>query len=305
MRELRQDPLTGRWVALCDDHVDYRVPTRSFVATEDACPFCPGGAARKASPLDQVGHAMAWPHQTPILRVEEGSEAVGPGRRPGLGAHEVLVGSERHAAAHELSAERGADLMRLAARRLLDLRGDRRLGAQGWGRRVRPGSHGRDTVSAWPSLPGSPEPIGRDAVASAVVLALRDGRELGRVGDVHVWCSLAPQRPFEVRLAWLGSGPADAALSDLALALRGVERLLASEVGPHGHDACWRAGPPTDAPVLLTGCVEVAPVTVVDHPPLVGVLPSHAATPEVVAEPLRDRFRAAVCHDADVVEGER
>ncbi len=305
MRELRQDPLTGRWMALCDDQVGYRVPARPFVVAEHACPFCAGGAARDASPLDQVGSAMAWPHQTPILRVEEGSEQLGPGRRPGLGAHEVLVGSEHHGSTHALSPERAADLMRLAARRLLDLRGDRRLGSQGWGRRVRPGSHGRDTVSAWPFLPGGPEPLERDAVASAVVLALRDGRAIGRVGDVHVWCSLAPRRPFEVRLAWLGSGPSEEAVGDLALALRGVERLLESEVGPHGHDACLRAGSSTDAPALLMGCIEVAPVTVVDHVPLVGVLPSHAATPEVVAEPLRDRFRAAVCHDADVVEGER
>jgi len=300
VRELRQDPLTGAWMALCDEAVHFAgVPTTIDEGTS-SCPFCDGRSAQHRSSLAQRGAARAWPHDTPVLRVEEGSDAIGDGRRPGLGAHEVVVPSPRHVLTHHLPIDMAVDALVVARDRMADLRRDHRLGRQAWSRRARPGRHGRDTVAAWPEL-GTPR-LERRAIEHAVASAHRDGRDVGAVGAVHVWCSRAPQRPFEVRLAHLGDGGEDA-VGDLARALHALELALEQEIGPHGHDAWLRPGH-GHGDALLVGCLEVVPVTAWSTPALGGMLPTHGATPEVVAPRLRDRFHT-LCHDAASVEVER
>jgi UDPglucose--hexose-1-phosphate uridylyltransferase len=138
MPELRQNPLTGAWVAVSEERA--RRPLTPIPPAPDLelahCPFCPGNEATTPPPVLQLDRDGAWslrvvPNSFPALRVEETSfdERHGPWRRAaGIGAHEVVIESrDHHDHLHRRAPERIAELLRAFQVRILDLRRDQRL----------------------------------------------------------------------------------------------------------------------------------------------------------------------------------
>lgn len=186
MSEWRADPITGRWTVMADD---LPLARRDFVvdgvtrALDTPCPLCEGQelnagreiwAARDGTPPDGPGwQVRVVPNRVPALRVEAGTDLLVDGqfrRRPGLGAHEVVVESPRHDVSwFTMSA---GDLARVLAawrHRLADLRRDPRLqatvafknhGVEAGSRLVHPHSQ----IVAMPLVP---EALGAQAAAAA------------------------------------------------------------------------------------------------------------------------------------------
>ncbi len=286
MREHRFDPFTGDGVVLCDE----RRPDRALPVPPDGpvpCALCAGNEAVTGPTLDAIAGDSGWSaravaHRLPALRVEESGEPHQDGpwlRATGLGAHEVLVESPTHAPLHEQPVERSVAALALLARRLGDLRRDRRLVSFAWWR-----EEGLSTchhpVSQLVALPYVPEALVR-AVSHQVSWAARHGRPLAREvvtaeeqdGRRLVWsapgaiavCPWAPRAAFEV---WVmpraaGPSPADApleALEAVAAGARAARRALAAALGPIPVVTSLSCGP-VDAPPVVGWFLRLRPRT--------------------------------------------
>jgi UDPglucose--hexose-1-phosphate uridylyltransferase len=142
MSQWRQDPLSGRWVIIAADRGrrpnEFRL-ARRLTGAAAGCPFCPGHEQ------DTTPEILAWgrpdgaaadgpgwrqrvfPNKYPALGPdpESGPSAAGLAARPGLGAHEVVVYSPRHADGPTTLGPDGlADLLRLLVHRTRDLAAD-------------------------------------------------------------------------------------------------------------------------------------------------------------------------------------
>src|SRR3989344_8707769 len=107
MSQLREDPVTGRWVIVNVE--DPKRPdffkTESHAKSSKTCPFCPGNESMTPPEIlvlrkktDAKG-APGWsvrviPNKFPALRIEENPARVDLGvydKTGGFGAHEVII----------------------------------------------------------------------------------------------------------------------------------------------------------------------------------------------------------------------
>jgi len=305
-RELRRDPFTGAWVALCEGHVHVAPLARPAPTAADGCPLC---SREGAQVLGERGEAWARPHRVPVVAVEEGFDGHADGAgyvRPGLGAHEVLVESRGHEPLVARPVAPSIDALLLARARHADLRGDGRLRWVGWSRTVGMGQleHPHAELVALPVVPAGIERITALAARQPQLLGAvidaeerRQRRWLAVHGDAVAWAASAPSAPFQVRVAhrhgattWLAAS--DEALADVATLAWAVGRALVDALGTAAGRVELVQGP-HDAPrlalwhLLLTPSTEVAPRS------LAGGVAAHPGFPEEVAERLRP-----LCHDA-------
>ena len=145
MSELRKDPVTGRWVIISTERrkrpTDFRLESVT-VGSEDGCPFCEGH--EEMTPKELLAYrgngsgpdGPGWtlrviPNQFPVLRVEGTLERQAEGifdKMNGIGAHEVIVESPRHADTLASLDEEAVERVLWACReRVLDLKRDRRF----------------------------------------------------------------------------------------------------------------------------------------------------------------------------------
>lgn len=139
MSELRQDPLTGRWVILAPDRArrpDDFQPGGRPPSSSEKCPFCPGRESWTPPEILSRSSQGEWavrvvPNRYPALAVEGTLEREGVGpcdRMSGVGAHEVIIETPRHDARWpDLGGEGIARVLEAWAERIADLKGDARL----------------------------------------------------------------------------------------------------------------------------------------------------------------------------------
>ena len=146
MRELRKDPVVGRWIILSSDRrlrpSDFPDPEPATLhASPDACPFCAGNEAHTppeilayrdgGAPNGPGWTTRVFPNKFPALRVEEILERSGEGlydRMSGVGAHEVIVESPEHDRdLSELEIPQIERVLLAYRERILDLMRDTRL----------------------------------------------------------------------------------------------------------------------------------------------------------------------------------
>ena len=133
MPELRQDPLSGRWVIVAENRA---ARPDQFASTNEAdvaeCPFCPGHegltpAATAVYPARSTG--KAWqvrvvPNKYPAVELN----ATGDRGEAAVGIHEVIIESPAHVASLSDISDEEARLTFIAYRdRLRGLRDDSRL----------------------------------------------------------------------------------------------------------------------------------------------------------------------------------
>jgi len=145
MSELRKDPVTGRWVIISTERrkrpTDFKLESVT-AGSSDACPFCEGH--EEMTPKELLAYrgngsapdGPGWtlrviPNQFPVLRVEGTLERQAEGifdKMNGIGAHEVIVESPRHADTLATLDEEGVERVLWACReRVLDLKRDHRF----------------------------------------------------------------------------------------------------------------------------------------------------------------------------------
>jgi hypothetical protein len=266
MPELRTCPVTGRTVALHPAWVDAPAP----VAPPAPCAWCRPGPLASAPPLARLGEIRALAHPSPALTLEgqplpEGDrDAV---RRDAFGAHELIVGP--HVA-------REANLLRVLAARVNDLRRDRRLRGFAATRRVSAGAHAAWHLYALP-WEAAPEPV-----APWRERERADGARTLHDDDAFAALAWAPRAPFE---AWVT--PA-----------RGTERFGASDPAAVGDAvaavARRIAHALRDAPmdlILVDGApwrIEVVPrLATPTSLEVAAGIPVHGTPPEAAAAHLR------------------
>ncbi len=146
MRELRKDPVVGRWIILSSDRrlrpSDFSEPDPEAAnGGPDSCPFCPGHEAHTppeilayrdgGAPNGPGWTTRVFPNKFPALRVEETLERSGEGlydRMTGVGAHEVIVESPEHDRdLSELEVPQIERVLLAYRERILDLQRDTRL----------------------------------------------------------------------------------------------------------------------------------------------------------------------------------
>ena len=144
MRELRKDPVVGRWVIISSERagrpVDYA--PRVSEARGERCPFCPGHEAdtppevlalgRNGSAPDSPGwRVRVIPNKFPALQIEGDLDRRGEGmfdKMNGIGAHEVVIESPDHEARWwDLGIDQIADILAAYRARVLDLARDPRF----------------------------------------------------------------------------------------------------------------------------------------------------------------------------------
>jgi UDPglucose--hexose-1-phosphate uridylyltransferase len=133
MPELRQDPLSGRWVIIAENRAARpdQFATKSEAGVE-VCPFCPGheNLTPKASAVYPVDSSSAdWrvrvvPNKYPAVELN----ASGDRGEAAIGVHEVIIESRAHVASLTDVSAGEAELTFLAYRdRLRFLSNDKRL----------------------------------------------------------------------------------------------------------------------------------------------------------------------------------
>lgn len=227
MPELRKNPLTGQWVSVAPER-SRRPSDYAFSHGEidpAICPFCPGNEHATPPALltyaddDGVWLLRAFPNRYPALRsdVAWDARAVGPyDRSSGVGAHEVIVHTPRHAARLGLYDDaQVARWFRAAAERSRDLAGDTRMKYvahfQNHGSLAGASlAHPHSQLLALPVIPGAVcdeleraaahyRLRGRDLVGDLVDFELDAGdRVIAEHGDAVSFCPWASAAPFEV-----------------------------------------------------------------------------------------------------------
>ena len=145
MSELRKDPVTGRWVIISTERrkrpTDFRLESVT-TASDPSCPFCEGH--EQMTPGELLAHRRngggangpGWdlrvvPNQFPVLRVEGTLDRQGEGlfdKMNGIGAHEVIIESPRHADTLATLDDEGIEQVLWAFReRTQDLKRDQRF----------------------------------------------------------------------------------------------------------------------------------------------------------------------------------
>ncbi len=143
MTELRKDPIVGRWVIISTERGQrpHDYPQEKVIRQEGFCPLCPGSERmtppeilvyRNSDPSHDGGWTLrVVPNKFPALRIEGDLGKAGEGvydRMNGIGAHEVVIETERHDLDFfDLSEDRVADVLRAYQERTLDLKNDRRF----------------------------------------------------------------------------------------------------------------------------------------------------------------------------------
>lgn len=139
MSELRQDPITGRWVVIAEGRSarpdEYR--GRPSPAPAGDCPFCEGNESRTPAELAAFGppgrtpNSVGWtvrsiPNRFPTLLgpvvPDSGAEDRGVGSRlPAHGFHEVIIMGPRHTPEFaQYPADRAAEVLRMGRDRAGD-----------------------------------------------------------------------------------------------------------------------------------------------------------------------------------------
>jgi UDPglucose--hexose-1-phosphate uridylyltransferase len=114
LNELRQDYLTGDWVAISTARAG-----RPVVGAGDVCPFCPGNEFMTPPTIYRSGAVRVFENKYPAL-AEDVPE--------GYGIHEVLVDTDIHERQlHELPSEQISEIFFALQKRLADLRGHKRI----------------------------------------------------------------------------------------------------------------------------------------------------------------------------------
>jgi UDPglucose--hexose-1-phosphate uridylyltransferase len=143
MTELRKDPVVGRWVIISTERAKrpQEYPPEPPARREGVCPLCPGSermtppeilAFRQGGqPNDPNWTLRVVPNKFPALQIEGELGKAADGiydRMNGIGAHEVVIESERHDAdLFDLPEKRFEDVLWAYRERLLDLSKDRRF----------------------------------------------------------------------------------------------------------------------------------------------------------------------------------
>lgn len=143
MTELRKDPIVGRWVIISTERANRPHDTSEHQAPkrEGICPLCPGSERMTppeilafrpdGGPNDANWTVRVVPNKFPALRIEGDLGKAAEGlydRMNGVGAHEVVIESERHDVdLFDLPPRQFEDVLWAYRERLLDLKKDRRF----------------------------------------------------------------------------------------------------------------------------------------------------------------------------------
>ncbi|MBP2687062.1 MAG: galactose-phosphate uridylyltransferase [Deltaproteobacteria bacterium] len=143
MTELRKDPVVGRWVIISTERAKrpQEFPPEPPARREGVCPLCPGSermtppeilAFREGGqPNDPNWTLRVVPNKFPALQIEGELGKAADGiydRMHGIGAHEVVIESERHDIdLFDLPEKRFGDVLWAYRERLLDLKKDHRF----------------------------------------------------------------------------------------------------------------------------------------------------------------------------------
>jgi UDPglucose--hexose-1-phosphate uridylyltransferase len=143
MTELRKDPVVGRWVIISTERAKrpQEFPPEPPARREGVCPLCPGSermtppeilAFREGgNPNDPNWTLRVVPNKFPALQIEGELGKAADGiydRMHGIGAHEVVIESERHDIdLFDLPEKRFEDVLWAYRERLLDLKKDHRF----------------------------------------------------------------------------------------------------------------------------------------------------------------------------------
>jgi UDPglucose--hexose-1-phosphate uridylyltransferase len=143
MTELRKDPVVGRWVIISTERAKrpHEFPPEPSPRREGVCPLCPGSermtppeilAYRQGGqPNDPNWTLRVVPNKFPALRIEGELGKAADGiydRMHGIGAHEVVIESERHDVdLFDLPEKRFEDVLWAYRDRLVDLSKDHRF----------------------------------------------------------------------------------------------------------------------------------------------------------------------------------
>jgi len=143
MTELRKDPVVGRWVIISTERAKrpHEYPPEPSPRREGICPLCPG--SERMTPPEIIGYRQGgqpndpnWtlrvvPNKFPALRIEGDLGKAADGiydRMHGIGAHEVVIESERHDVdLFDLPEKRFEDVLWAYRDRLVDLSKDHRF----------------------------------------------------------------------------------------------------------------------------------------------------------------------------------
>ena len=143
MTELRKDPVVGRWVIISTERAKrpQEFPPEPAPRREGVCPLCPG--SERMTPPEILGYRQGgqpndpnWtlrvvPNKFPALRIEGELGKAADGiydRMHGIGAHEVVIESERHDVdLFDLPEKRFEEVLWAYRDRLLDLKKDSRF----------------------------------------------------------------------------------------------------------------------------------------------------------------------------------
>ncbi|MGA8753831.1 galactose-1-phosphate uridylyltransferase [Candidatus Deferrimicrobium sp.] len=143
MTELRKDPVVGRWVIISIERAKrpHEFPPEPAPRREGVCPLCPG--SERMTPPEILGYRPSgqpndpnWtlrvvPNKFPALRIEGELGKAADGiydRMHGIGAHEVIIESERHDVdLFDLPEKRFQDVLWAYRDRVLDLKNDHRF----------------------------------------------------------------------------------------------------------------------------------------------------------------------------------
>lgn len=168
MPELRKDPIIGRWVIIATERASRPDQFKPIAEgpQEGPCPFCKGNESQ--TPPEIYSNKPDWqvrvvPSIAPMLRVEGELDKHGRGVYDvlnGIGAHEVIVETDRHVSnIADLDQEQIALVINAYIERMTDLEKDQRFSYvlafknHGWsagGGRIR---HARSQLIATPVIP--------------------------------------------------------------------------------------------------------------------------------------------------------
>lgn len=140
MNELRKDPIVGRWVIISTERAKrpHEFPPEPPARRQGICPLCPGSERMTPPEIFAIRPpgGSGWtlrvvPNKFPALRIEGDLGKAGNGvydRMNGIGAHEVVIESERHDVdLFDLPEERFGDVLMAYRERVQDLKKDRRF----------------------------------------------------------------------------------------------------------------------------------------------------------------------------------
>ncbi|OIO38188.1 MAG: hypothetical protein AUJ75_03140, partial [Candidatus Omnitrophica bacterium CG1_02_49_10] len=145
MRELRKDPIIGRWIIISTERAkrpeDFKQPPDA-TTHEKHCPFCSGKEAetppevfamRKPSskPNGPDWDVRVVPSIAPLFKAEGDLNRHGNGmydKMNGVGAHEIIIETPQHIGGiYELSVEQIANVIRTWIYRITELEKDERF----------------------------------------------------------------------------------------------------------------------------------------------------------------------------------